>query len=142
MNEGELKEYLQNMVLEYASKMNELQNRFMKLEHEEPDVNHFPAYKKEYSALFEKYCTNRKRAYGGHGDSFGFPAQYDKIEEATEKSVELKHKSRAEVYFKTQNFFQSEYLFVVLRKNDEWKIDSYKELQNRYSDAKWENMIL
>ncbi len=140
MNEEELKEHLQNMVLEYASKINELQNRCMKLEHEEPDANHFPAYKKEYFPLFEKYCTDKKRLSGGKAGSFSFPPKYDGIEEAVEKSVELKHKSRAEVYFKTQNYFKSEYLFVVLKKGGEWKIDNYKE--RRYGKEKWENGIL
>ncbi|EAH0358306.1 hypothetical protein D3H00_13905, partial [Listeria monocytogenes] len=46
----------------------------------------------------------------------------------------------AEVYIKTKTNFDDEYLFVLLRKADEWKIDSYKN--KRYRSEKWQNKLL
>lgn len=140
MEEKELKEYLVQMVLEYATQMNELELKYNELSEKNRSINYFPSYKKEYFPIFEKYCTNKKRVYGGQGDSYGFPATYDGIENSVESHVEIKTKSRAEVYFKTKNNFKAEYLFVVLRKSNEWKIDNVK--YKWYEKEKWEPKIM
>lgn len=36
---------------------------------------------------------------------------------------------------KTNTHFEDEYLFIVLKKADEWRIDSYKN--RRYGNEKW-----
>ncbi len=140
MEEKELKEYLEQMVLEYSTQMNELELKYSELDEKNTNIDYFLAYKKEYFPIFEKYCTNKKRAYGGRGDNFGSPAQYDGIENSVESKVEIKTKSRAEVYFKTNNNFKAEYLFVVLKKSGEWKIDNVK--YKWYEKEKWDTMHL
>lgn len=66
--------------------------------------------------------------------------KFNGVEDSVETSVELKNKNRAEVYIKTKTNFDDEYLFVLLRKADEWKIDSYKN--KRYRSEKWQNKLL
>lgn len=129
----ELKENLIKLVLEYTTQMNEIESKYFK-------SKDFDGYGKEYTKIFEKYCTNKKRAYGGRADSFGEPTKYDGIEKSINHNTELKTKSRAEVYFKTKNNFDAEYLFIVLKKSGEWKIDSYK--RKWFGAEKWTNELL
>ncbi len=138
--DNELKIELINSVLEYATQMNTLELSFSKLDDENPEKDYFPEYKKKYLHIFKKYCTDKKRSYGGQGDSYGEPAQYDGIENSIEQKTELKTKSRAEVYFKTKNSFDAEYLFVLLKKSGEWKIDSAK--YKWYKQEKWKTLHL
>ena len=108
---------------------------------ENPQVDWFDEFSKLVAPLFDKYVTEKKRVYGGRVQrSFGFPSQFNGIENPIETSVELKNKNRAEVYFKTETKFKDEYLFVLLRKSNEWRIDSYKG--RRYGGEKWDNKIL
>ena len=108
---------------------------------ENPQVNWFKEFEKELAPIFEEYCTDKHRVYGGKNvGMIGFPTKFNGIENYIEASVELKNKNRAEVYFKTGSNFKDEYLFVVLRKNNTWKIDSYKN--RRYGNEKWDNKIL
>jgi len=161
MNEQELKQHLLNIVQEFASKRNEAENYVRehdKLQDasrptfktdeekwkwfkENPQTNWFDEFSKLLSPLIDIYCTDKRRVYGGkNGYSFGFPVQYNGIENPVETSVEIKNKNRAEVYIKTDTNFKDEYLFVLLRKKDEWKIDNYKG--RRYGNTKWDNKIL
>jgi hypothetical protein len=104
-------------------------------------VDWFDEFGKLLTPLFEQYCTDKKRVYGGpDGRSFGFPAKFNGIENPIETQVTIKNKNRAEVYFKTKTSFKDEYLFVLLCKNGQWKIDNYK--QRMYEEEKWENQIL
>ncbi|MET3052364.1 NTF2 fold immunity protein [Pseudomonas alkylphenolica] len=95
----------------------------------------------QITPLFDAFCTDKQRVYGGKSPkSFGFPAKFNGIESPAELRVELKTKTRAEVYVKTSTSFEDEYLFVVLKKAGEWKIDGYKN--RRYGDEKWAAKIL
>ena len=67
--------------------MNVLELRFSKLDDENPGTDYFPEYKEKYLGIFNKYCTNKKRSYGGQGDSYGEPAQYDGIEDSIEQKI-------------------------------------------------------
>lgn len=136
----ELENHLIQLTLDYGSQMNELEKDICEKDEKDPTTNYFDEYKKRYKPIFESYCTDKKRVYGGQANSFGIPTKYDGIEDAIEKSVLLKNKNRAEVYFKTNNDFKAEYLFVVLRKNDVWKIDSVK--YRFYDKGNWKTQIL
>lgn len=141
-SEDEMKSYLCAVALEYASTMNEIERDISAKSDANPETDFFPEYKERYLPVFNAYCSEKRRVYGGQADSYGSPPQYDGIEKYTEQRVELKTKSRAEAYFKTNSYNgddQAEYLFVLLRKNGLWRIDSFK-----YSlyGFKWSNGIL
>jgi hypothetical protein len=79
--------------------------------------------------------------YGGKNThSFGWPVNFNGMDNPIETDVVFKNKNRAEIYFKTETKFNDEYLFIVLKKNNEWRIDSYKG--RRYGEEKWDNKIL
>ncbi|MDR2874308.1 MAG: RhsIA family immunity protein [Methylobacillus sp.] len=161
MNEKDLETHLVKMVKEFASKRNDAEKHIYEQHeaqqkarpsfsseqervtweatHTEPDL--FEKFSKLLAPLFDTYCTSKKRVYGGtHGYSFGFPVKFNGIENPVGTGVELKNKNRAEIYVKTSTQFQDEYLFVLLCKTNEWKIDSYKN--RRYGNEKWSNEIL
>ena len=162
MDELELKNFLIKMVQVYGTTWNEhetyvrtqsdAQEEEMKAKFAndvdkfawqkvKPPVDWFDEFTKLLAPLFDKYVTEKKRVYGGSvRRSFGFPSKFNGIENPIETNVELKNKNRAEVYFKTETKFKDEYLFVLLRKSDEWRIDSYKG--RRYGNEKWDNQIL
>ncbi len=140
MEEKELGIQLINSVLEFASKMNELERDIVEKDEKNPEKDHFKEYKDKYLPIFHKYCTDKKRAYGGKADSYGTPTHYDGIEKAIDQKVVFKTKNRAEVYFKTNNDFDAEYLFVVLRKNETWKVDNVK--YKWFGSDKWKPKIL
>ena len=104
-------------------------------------TNWFNEFSKLLKPLFEQYCTDKKRVYGGPKvKSFGFPSKFNGIENPIECKVDVKSRTRTEVYFKTETKFSDEYLFVLLYKNSQWKIDNYKN--RRYGNKRWENQIL
>lgn len=119
-----------------------------RLEKENPDTYHYAPrtnWFEKFAAfvvpLIEDYCTDKKRVYGGKNIySFGYPSKYAGVEDPVAISAEIKNKNRAEVYIKTNTHFTDEYLFVLLRKANAWKIDSYKN--RRYGGSKWNNAIL
>jgi hypothetical protein len=162
MTEQELQDYLIGFVREFTVKRNTCEtscfeasqaakaaqpkfdnreDRFAWLK-ENPQTNWFDEFRKLLDPLYVAYVTDKKRVYGGTGGhSFGFPPKFTGMESPLESKVELKNKNRAEVYFRVESRFDNEYLFVVLRKADEWKIDSYKS--RRFGkDEKWDNKIL
>lgn len=122
------------LVLQYATQMNAIET------HAHATQQDFTEYQAAYKVIFDKYVTEKKRVYGGKGDCYGDPTKYDGIETATETLVTFKTKSKAEVYFKTENDFDAEYLFILLNQKGEWKIDSYKE--KWYNAEKWTNRLL
>lgn len=141
MDEQELKEYLSNFVLEFATKMNELGNRIYEQSRVDRQTDWFEEYNKQYLPIFRAYCTVKERVYAGKKDSFGSP-QYLGIASADEITVDFKNERKAEVIFKTKTkeFGDTRYLFVVVKKKDGWKIDSYKRWSNW--KQKWVNQIL
>ena len=142
MDEQELKQYLSNFVLEFATKMNELENYIYMQSETDKQTDWFEEYNKRYLLIFRDYCTIKERVYGGEKHSFGSPPQYVGIDSADEVTVDFKNKRKAEVIFKmkTKEFGDTRYLFVVVKKKDGWKIDSYKMWSNW--KQKWVNQIL
>lgn len=143
-SEQDLKNYLKALVLEYAGTMNRIEmETFLKSESKEDSTSDlFEEYKAKYLPVFTAYCSDRKRVYGGKASAFGCPTQFDGIEEHVESDVVLKNANRAEVYFKTTNYQEAEYLFVVVRKKGLWRIDSAKERTYKGLYRPWHSMIL
>lgn len=142
-SEEELKKYLLSMALYYGSKMNEIENHISLLDEQhrgEQGFNIFDEFRKLYLPVFEAFASDKKRVCGGKANSFGSPSKYDGIENSTETSVTLKNKNRAEIYFKTNNNFDAEYLFVLVRKNNLWRIDNIKD--RWYNNEKWDTTIM
>ncbi|GHT22415.1 hypothetical protein FACS189430_04160 [Bacteroidia bacterium] len=160
-SESEHKETLIQFVQEYATKRNEIEDyvreqskkqdesRPVFTNNEEkwawlkanPQTNWFEKFSELLAPIFDTHCTDKNRVYGGKNThSFGFPVKFNGIDKPIETDVIFKNKNRAEVYFKTETKFTDEYLFIVLRKNNEWRIDSYKG--RRYGNEKWDNKIL
>lgn len=142
MNEQELKQYLSDYVLEFATKMNMLEHDIFMQSQTDKETDWFEEYNKRYLPMFEVYCTQKKRVYGGKKNSFGSPSQYNGIETSHEIIVDFKNERKAEVVFKTETkeLGNTQYLFVVVKKKDGWKIDSYKRWSNW--KQKWVNGIL
>lgn len=157
MDEQVLKEHLIYIVMQYGKRWNEIENSIYELhEQEEAELklkfpgndyyyakrtNWFNKFSDLTAPLFDEFCTDKKRVYGGKKiKSFGFPVKFNGIEKPSDISVVLKNKNRAEVYIKTGTNFSDEYLFILLKKSDLWKIDNYKN--KRYGNEKWEAKIL
>lgn len=138
----DLGNYLIQIAKEYAVKMNELEKRICELDKNnvEDEMDVFEEYKKEYNPIFQQYATSKKRVYGGQADSYGTPPKYDGIEKETVGQVTLKSKIKAEVYFKINNAFDAEYLFVLHKETDDWKIDNVK--YKWYNKEKWNKLIM
>ena len=158
MDEASLKSHLALHVSEFGAKWNsierdiyagskkedgELRQKYPGIEYHyaEGRTDWFAIFGERTAPLFDDYCTDKRRVYGGKNPgSFGFPAKFNGVESPTGVLVEIKTKSRAEVVIKTETSFQDEYLFVMLKKAGEWKIDSYKS--RRYGNEKWDSRIL
>lgn len=155
MDEAQLKTYLAERVREFGEKWNEIENDIRQRHQEEDktlrekypgDAYHFQSgtdwfssFGERIAPLFDEYCTDKHRVYGGKGArSFGFPTKFAGIEDPVLISVELKTGGTTMVV--TQTAFEDQYLVVVLKKAGEWRIDSYKA--RRYGDEKWDNKIL
>lgn len=139
-SESELKSYLSSLVLEYASKMNEIEKNIFEKSEIEPKKDFFLEFKQRYLPVFETYCSDKQRVYGGQANSFGSPTKYDGIEMFVQQEVTLKNSNRAEVYFRTENCDKAEYLFVLVRKKGLWRIDSVKRCW--YNKNNWRSVIL
>ncbi len=157
MDERELKDRLIALVQSYGSQWNKCEAFiYDEYEKEDRDIKQkYPGDQYHYAPrtdwharmsetiapLFDEYCTDKRRVYGGKKVvSFGFPIKFNGIEDAIETSVELKNKNRAEIYFKTKTHLDDEYKFILLQKEGKWKIDSYKN--RRYGNEKWSNELL
>ena len=102
-------------------------------------------YKQQYEALFNKFCTIRKRVYGGPEGSISarYPSKFDGIHRNSPYTIIQKSKSRIEVVFEnilSVNSMKQDYMFVLLKKAGDWKIDSYKS--KLPEQVKWDNGIL
>lgn len=137
-----LEDHLVHIARTYAVKMNEIESRIFELA--EADIesgkDYFDDYKKEYQPVFQQYATSKKRVYGGRADSYGQPTRYDGITATIPGKAILKTKGRAEIYFETGSDFEAEYLFVLLKEDDEWKIDNVK--YKWYRNPKWGALIM
>ena len=157
MDDIELKAYLTQRVLSFSQSWNEIENNlYAKLQAEEdalrkalPETEFhytertdwFALLNEQISPLFDTFCTDKPRVYGGKmHHSFGFPSKFNGCNYPLGLLVNFKHKRRAEIYIKTSSNFEDEYLFIVLKKADEWRIDSYKN--RRYGNEKWCAQIL
>lgn len=157
MDEAALKMHLVGRVRAFGEKWNLIENDIYTRSREEeqslraqyPGIEYhfasrsdwFTPFGERTAPLFDEYCTDKRRVYGGKNPgSFGFPSKFNGIDDPLDVNVEIKTKSRAEVYIKTPTQFKDEYLFVMLKKAGEWRIDSYK--QRRYGHEKWDSAIL
>ncbi|WP_347876976.1 NTF2 fold immunity protein [Pseudomonas graminis] len=157
MDEISLKSHLAMRVSEFGARWNSIESDIYAKHKEEDEAlrqtypgdeyhyvagtDWFEIFGERIEPLFDHYCTDKRRVYGGKGPrSFGFPSKFNGVENPTETLVEIKTKTRAEVLVKTQTRFQDEYLFVFLKKTGEWKIDSYKS--RRYGGEVWDSRIL
>ncbi|MCL1088572.1 RhsIA family immunity protein [Shewanella profunda] len=157
MDDLELKEYLTQRILSFCDRWNVIENNIRTQHDAEEDTlkREFPEQEYHYakrtdwfailseriSPLFDEFCTEKRRVYGGKvRKSFGYPSKFNGCGEPLEVHVELKIKSRAEIYIKTNTSFDDEYLFVALKKSGDWLIDSYKK--RRYGNEKWDLQIL
>jgi len=138
----DLENHLIQVAQEYAIKMNEIENHIFETAQTdiEGKTDYFVAYGKLYNPVFQQYASNKKRVYGGKASSYGRPTQYDGIVAETIGQANLKTKNSAEIYFKTDNDFEAEYLFILHKESDNWKIDSVK--CKWYNEEKWEQIIM
>lgn len=141
-SENDLKEYLFSLVLCYTKEMNKIE-KYMDEKSANADQNNlnlFEEYRQLYNPIFTAFASDKTRAYGGKANSFGYPTKFDGIEEYIEKEIIFKTKSKAEVIFRTNNRFQAAYQFIIIRKNEKWRIDNAK--YNWYHKDKWKPLIL
>lgn len=121
-------------VLEFAKQFTEWENemnRFL-------DDGEFPEeLEARYDEIIQAYCTHKKRAYVDGCISFGEPPAYVNVHPDTIEQVEYKTKSRAHV--ETSYVDKKAYLFVVLKKSGEWRIDSVKW---KIFSSDWENTLI
>lgn len=143
MDEIELKAYLTERVLSFCTRWNSIENTLYTERTAEEDKlrQELPVAEWAISAVIWRFLHRKKRVYGGKvRNSFGFPSKFNGCDHPLEVQVTLKNKSRAEIYIKTSTNFEDEYLFIALKKADEWRIDSYKN--RRYGNEKWSIQIL
>ena len=139
-NDEILKQYISSLVLEYASIMNKIEAEICQKEEIGPQKDYFSEYKEKYIPIFNKYCSDKKRIYGGQATSYGTPTKFDGIENYIESRIEIKNKNRIEAYYKTNNGFDAEYLFIVFKKNNLCRIDNAKK--RWYGKEEWRAIIL
>lgn len=77
---------------------------------------------KSMNQIFARYCTLKKRPYGRLG-SYQIPPEYDPKEALID--VTYKTKTRAELTTRSKKE-GCDYLYVVLKKDGAWRIDSKK----------------
>jgi len=75
-----------------------------------------------YASTFADHCTVRERKYGGP-HSWGRPTKYAGISAATLVDTQRPRPGRIEV---TATKAFGAYVFIVLKKQGDWKIDSLK----------------
>ena len=87
--------------------------------------------------IFDDFCTNKKRAYGGPDNRpCGDPLAYDPDHEVI-VNVELAARRRIVIETKRSKGFEGRYQYVLLKKGGRWLLDSKKRFT-----AGWENDIL
>lgn len=86
----------------------------------------YSEFVKKYYDVFNKYCTTRERKYGGHPYSWARHGQYQGATRETVETVNEVKPNRVEVIIKGGQLPDNKFMFVVLKKAGEWKIDSAK----------------
>ncbi|WP_160716892.1 NTF2 fold immunity protein [Chitinophaga solisilvae] len=137
-----LEHQLVQIARSFAVQMNEIEGRIFTLQQNDKEgkIDHFAVYREAYDPVFQQFTTDKRRVYGGQATSFGWPPKYDGITQETTGKAEIKSKSKAEVYFQTNNRCSAEYLFVLHRKADEWRIDNVK--YKWFYNGKWSSLIM
>lgn len=86
---------------------------------------------KEYYPIFEKYCTQRERKYGGQPYSFG--NRYMGIDEESILEVNIVNPKTIEVICQEKGRRDTKYKFVLFKRSEEWLIDNaYWEDNNKW----------
>lgn len=119
-----------DIVLSFTQDMNILQNKYYSILVSLEDkavtdcTDVFDAFRMEQRKLYALYLTERKSRvyYGGISN----PAKYAAINATNTIVVEHISKNRVEVIFDTSPDNSIDFLFVLLCKNGQWKIDIFK----------------
>ena len=120
-NEDELKQFLLSLVLDFATKVNNLENEYYK-------KGTFEEFKEKYLLLFNKFCTEKRKKKGTKINSIFHPGRYTGIEEAIVK-IDVYDKNCVHIFFE-QNFESNfRVLFLIKKDNDVWRIDNLKKLE-------------
>jgi len=90
-----------------------------------PDMS-YDDFKNGYYDIFERHCTTRERKYGGEPTSWSKQGRYVGVTKESVCSVDEVSDSRVEVVVEGGEFPDNKFLFVLLRKGDQWLIDSAK----------------
>lgn len=105
------------------------------------DLRKFNAFNKRRneaaSAIFDEYCTPKKRVYGGPKDRrYGKPLGYDPKSESI-VDEEMPTRSRIVIETRRVSGFSGRYRYVLLKKRGRWLLDSKKKF-----GSGWENDLL
>ena len=119
MNDWELKMYLVSRVKEGRIINHESDKAILPKES-------YSEFMEKYYDVFDKYCTKRERKYGVHPNSWARHGQYQGASRDTVQSVNEANPNRVEVIIGGGQFPESKFMFVVLKKGGEWRIDSAK----------------
>jgi hypothetical protein len=99
---------------------------------------HDAALQQRHAGILLSYCTHKKRACVDGIASFSEPPTYRKVTGDNIASVEQMSHSRTHV--DTTHLDRHAYRFVLLKKQDGWRIDSVKW---RFGpDEEWENTLI
>ncbi len=131
MNDWEHKMYLVSRVEEGREINHERDKALIPIES-------YSEFMNKYYDVFTKYCTARKRKYGGQPSSWARNGQYQGATRETVEAVNEINSSRVEVIIKGGQFPDNKFMFVVLNISGEWKIDSAKSS----SENEWDNHYL
>ena len=140
MGNNDLQSELISIAREYAIKMNIIEKSVFKEIENNKEEDIFNDYEEMYNIVFNEYCTNGKHLSGGRAFSFGSPPQFAGIEKSVNQKAEIKNDDIAEVYFQTGSDIETEYIFEMQKKDEQWKIDNAKRRQN--GKEKWDNLVL
>jgi len=83
-------------------------------------------FREKYYDVFNGYCTKRDRKYGGQPNSWSRHGQYIGASRESVVSINDISSNRVEVIIKGGQFPDNRFMFVLLKKGGEWKIDSAK----------------
>ncbi len=100
-----------------------------------------PVMKQRHAALILEFCTIKRRAYVDGLLSYGMPPTYGDIKEEAIIFEENPSKSRTHIDVKCPRLI---YRFVVLKKQDGWRIDSIKWKSNwtGHETENWQNGLI
>ena len=94
--------------------------------------------KARHAKIFEKYINPRDRKYGsnpGEPGSCGDPVTYRNVSKERIISTDFPRQNRCEIIANWGIWDDGKIMFVLLKKNNKWRIDSIKKYYE--SDGKW-----